>query len=234
MAENRQFIKGTDPFNYAKDNMMIPTKKQWTSWSLPSKYAAIGILLGVLGLVFYSYDKVVEYKNRVSHEWYVGTWQVDINKTKFIIPDEVEFKKELKSHRIEEKINKSLIHIKYVFKEGYGTIFGEGILEKNKETYDNGTTNTYFESMAFVNLKIIPISKYSAIVKQTKGELHTPEDQRKVEASDSELTFDESNGLMIKHFVNLQSCKNCDPVVPTGNEKVKNVLVPLVIYLKKI
>ena len=29
---------------------LIPTKEQWRSWSLPSKYAAIGLVLGVVSI----------------------------------------------------------------------------------------------------------------------------------------------------------------------------------------
>lgn len=32
--------------------MVLPTKKQWQKWSLPSKHTAIGALLGILALVF--------------------------------------------------------------------------------------------------------------------------------------------------------------------------------------
>lgn len=35
-----------------------PTKKQWTTWSLPSKLTAIGTLIGVVSLCLYSADKV--------------------------------------------------------------------------------------------------------------------------------------------------------------------------------
>lgn len=30
---------------------MIPSKSQWKSWSLPSKYSAIGLIVGVLSLL---------------------------------------------------------------------------------------------------------------------------------------------------------------------------------------
>lgn len=30
---------------------LIPTKKQWNSWSLPSKYGALGVLLAILGII---------------------------------------------------------------------------------------------------------------------------------------------------------------------------------------
>ncbi|MCG7964822.1 MAG: hypothetical protein N0E54_19130 [Candidatus Thiodiazotropha taylori] len=29
---------------------MIPTRKQWQQWSLPSKYTALGLVLGIIGI----------------------------------------------------------------------------------------------------------------------------------------------------------------------------------------
>ncbi len=37
---------------------MIPTKKQWKSWSLPSKLTAIGTLVGILSFGAYLFEKV--------------------------------------------------------------------------------------------------------------------------------------------------------------------------------
>ena len=48
---------------------MLPTKKQWKSWGLPSKYTALSLLLGIIGLIItviapiVSSDYIVEKMN---------------------------------------------------------------------------------------------------------------------------------------------------------------------------
>jgi len=69
---------------------MLPKLKQWKKWSLPSKYALVGVILSLLSLLTYFYDKSLFYMdlNKTNESWYVGTWEVDIEKS---MP---EFKKE--------------------------------------------------------------------------------------------------------------------------------------------
>ena len=40
---------------------MIPSSKQWTQWSLPSKLTAVGTLIGAVSLMFYLVDKSISF-----------------------------------------------------------------------------------------------------------------------------------------------------------------------------
>jgi hypothetical protein len=65
---------------------MFPSKKQWNKWSLPSKYGFIGLvltLIGVLLSLITPYEKLVSAfdLDGTNESWYVGAWEVDIDKS---------------------------------------------------------------------------------------------------------------------------------------------------------
>lgn len=69
---------------------MIPTKKQWSNWSLPSKYAAIGILLGVVTLAVPLISALTNLETLTATEYAKNTqWYLDAKLTAKNMPVEL-------------------------------------------------------------------------------------------------------------------------------------------------
>jgi hypothetical protein len=56
-----------------------PNKKQWGSWSLPSKLAALGALLGIISLSFYCLEKTFNILDWISHDNLTMVAEPEIN-----------------------------------------------------------------------------------------------------------------------------------------------------------
>jgi hypothetical protein len=67
---------------------MIPNKAQWKKWSLPSKYSAIGIVIGILSLIPLLIP-VISYQNNITATEYAKNthWYLDAKLTAKNMPD---------------------------------------------------------------------------------------------------------------------------------------------------
>ena len=94
---------------------MIPNKKQWAAWTLPSKYSALGVIFGLISIGYIAVDYSLR-ENEIDHQWYIGTWIVNVEKTSLSIPEKYsEYKKPFPGIDLEYTINNGLKLSKYVF-----------------------------------------------------------------------------------------------------------------------
>ena len=68
---------------------LIPTKAQWEKWSLPSKYSAIGILIGIISLLPLFVSIIYNQSDITATEYTNNTqWYLDVKSTAENMPEE--------------------------------------------------------------------------------------------------------------------------------------------------
>ena len=118
---------------------MLPTKRQYRKWTLPSKYSLVGVILSLAGIALSIIFWVVPLLdiNQINEEWYIGTWKVDIKKS---MP---EFEKQYEHYRSvfgqdamelmnRPQLGEGMEEAVYVFGKSAGQMVRDGRYRTNK------------------------------------------------------------------------------------------------------